>query len=76
MLFRSDAVLEQVIQRAIDSGEIQPEQVPERIARLPVDLFRHELLMTLRPLSDDAIEEIVDTIFLTLLDTRSPKPPL
>jgi AcrR family transcriptional regulator len=65
-----DAVLEEVIQRAIDRGEIQPEQVTERIARLPVDLFRHELLMTLRPLSDEAIEEIVDTIFLPLLDWR------
>jgi AcrR family transcriptional regulator len=65
-----DAVLEEVIQRAIDRGEIRPEQVTERIARLPVDLFRHELLMTLRPLSDDAIEEIVDTMFLPLLEWR------
>jgi AcrR family transcriptional regulator len=65
-----DAILEEVIQRAIDRGEIQPEQVTERIARVPVDLFRHELLMTLRPLSDEAIEEIVDTIFLPLLEWR------
>jgi AcrR family transcriptional regulator len=65
-----DAVLEQVIQRAIDRGEIQPEQVTDRIARVPVNLFRYELLMTLRPLSDEAIEEIVDTIFLPLLEWR------
>jgi AcrR family transcriptional regulator len=68
-----DAVLEQVIQRAIDRGEIQPEQVTDRIARLPVDLFRYEILMTLRPLSDEAIVEIVDTIFLPLLDWRKPR---
>lgn len=65
-----DAILEQAIQRAIDRGEIQPEQVTGRIARLPVDLFRYEILMTLRPLSDEAIEEIVDTIFLPLLEWR------
>jgi len=65
-----DAVLEEVIQRAIDRGEIRPEQVTDRIARLPVNLFRYEILMTLRPLSDEAIEEIVDTIFLPLLEWR------
>jgi AcrR family transcriptional regulator len=65
-----DAVLEEVIQRAVDRGEIQPEQVTDRIARLPVNLFRYEILMTLRPLSDEAIEEIVDTIFLPLLEWR------
>ena len=39
-----DAFLEDAVQRAIDRGEIQPEQVTERIARLPVDLFRYEIL--------------------------------
>ncbi|OHV05763.1 TetR family transcriptional regulator [Mycobacterium talmoniae] len=67
--------LDEVIQRAIDRGEIQPEQVPERIARLPVDLFRYEILMTLRPLADEAIEEIVDTIFLPLLRSRRTAEP-
>lgn len=68
-----DGVLEQVIRRAIDRGEIQPEQVTDRIARLPVELFRYEILTTLRPLSDEAIEEIVDTIFLPLLDWRKSR---
>lgn len=70
-----DAVLEQAIQRAIDRGEIDPERVTERIARLPVDLFRHEILMTLQPLPEEAIEEIVDTIFLPLLDRRTRERP-
>jgi AcrR family transcriptional regulator len=60
-------ILEQAIQRAVDRGEIDPSRVTDRIARLPVDLFRHEILMTLQPLADEAIEEIVDTIFLPLL---------
>ena len=70
-----DALMDEIIQRAIDRGEIQAEQVTERIAHLPVDLFRHELVMTLQPLSDETIEEIVDTIFLPLLDGRLPKSP-
>ncbi|HEY3994580.1 MAG TPA: TetR/AcrR family transcriptional regulator [Mycobacterium sp.] len=65
-----DAALEQIIHPAIERGEIQPEQVTDRIARVPVELFRYEILMTLQPLSDDAIVEIVDTIFLPLLDWR------
>ena len=68
-----DAVLEQVIQRAIDRGEIQPEQVTDRIARVPVSLFRYEILMTLRPLSDETIEEIVDDIFLPLIERRKDR---
>ncbi|MGB3481959.1 MAG: TetR/AcrR family transcriptional regulator [Mycobacterium sp.] len=71
-----DASLEQAIQRAIDRGEIDPELVTNRIARLPVDLFRYELLVTLQPLSDDTIDEIVDTIFLPLVGWRQLSPPL
>lgn len=67
---RRDAALDQAIQRAIDRGEIEPDQVTERIVRLPVDLFRYEVLMTLRPLPDEAIEEIVDTVWLPLLERR------
>jgi AcrR family transcriptional regulator len=66
-------VLEEAIQRAVDRGEVRPEQLTERIARLPVDLFRYEILTTLRPLADETIEEIVDTIFLPLLDRRKPE---
>lgn len=62
-----DAVLDQLIARAVARGEVRPGQVSGRVARLPVDLFRHELLMTLQPVSDGVIEEIVDDIFLPLV---------
>ncbi len=65
-----DDSLEQAIQRARDRGEIGLSPIPQRIAQLPVDLFRYELLVTLQPLADETIEEIVDTIFLPLLDRR------
>ena len=62
-----DSVLDEAIQRAIARGEIQAEHVTERIARLPIDLFRNELIFTLRPVPDETILEIVDTIFLPLV---------
>ncbi|MCA2262651.1 TetR/AcrR family transcriptional regulator [Mycobacterium marseillense] len=70
---RRDDALEQAIQRAVDRGEIERDQLTERIARLPVDLFRYEVLMTLRPLPDEAIEEIVDTVWLPLLERRKAR---
>jgi AcrR family transcriptional regulator len=66
-----DGVLRQAIQRAVARGEIRPGQISERIARLPFDLLRHEVLMTLQPVPDAAIEEIVDTIFLPLVHRES-----
>ncbi|HEY1841067.1 MAG TPA: TetR-like C-terminal domain-containing protein, partial [Mycobacterium sp.] len=62
-----DAILDETIERAVARGEIAPGQVSGRVARLPVDLFRHELLMTLQPVSDHVIEEIVDDVFLPLV---------
>jgi AcrR family transcriptional regulator len=62
-----DAMLDEVIERAVARGEIKPGQVSERVARVPVDLFRYELMMTLRPVPERVIEEIVDCVFLPLV---------
>jgi AcrR family transcriptional regulator len=62
-----DALLAEVIERAVARGEVQPGQVSERVARLPIDLFRHELMMTLKPVADEVIDEIVDSVFLPLV---------
>jgi AcrR family transcriptional regulator len=62
-----DALLADVIRRAVARGEVEPGQISERVARLPIDLFRHELMMTLRPVPDQSIVEIVDDVFLPLV---------
>ncbi len=62
-----DAVLDEVIERAVARGEIKPGQVSARVARVPVDLFRYELMMTLEPVPARVIEEIVDDVFLPLV---------
>ena len=67
ILGRHGSATDQIVRRGVERGEIDPAKLTPRIARLPVDLFRQEILMTLRPLPDDAIKEIVDTIFLPLV---------
>jgi AcrR family transcriptional regulator len=62
-----DALLAEVIRRAVARGEVTPGQISERVARLPIDLFRHELMMTLRPVPDQSIMEIVDDVFMPLV---------
>lgn len=66
MIGRGSA-MEPIIERAIARGEIDPAKLTPRIARLPIDLFRHEVLMTLTAVAPETIVEIVDTIFLPLV---------
>ena len=57
-----------VLRRAQERGEIDLDAVPERVQNLPFDLMRHELLMTLAPVSDDFIASVVDDVFVPLVD--------
>lgn len=56
-----------ILDRGIERGEVDPDRLTPRIVALPTDLARHEVLMTLKPLSDEVIREIVDNIFLPLV---------
>jgi AcrR family transcriptional regulator len=60
----SDSV---IIARAIERGELDPARITPRVAALPFDLFRHEVLMSQAPVPDDVIEEIVDSIALPVM---------
>jgi hypothetical protein len=40
---------------------------PARLLNLPFDLFRHDIFMTMRAVSDESIHEIVDEVWLPLL---------
>ncbi|AGZ40931.1 TetR/AcrR family transcriptional regulator [Actinoplanes friuliensis] len=65
-----ETAMEQIVGRAVQRGEVDPAQLTDRIVQLPVDLFRHQLLMTARAVPDADIIEIVDTIFTPAV-TRS-----
>ena len=49
--------------------------VSPRLAALPFDLFRHEVLTTLHPVPDSTITEILDQVVLPLLHYRPTRPP-
>jgi AcrR family transcriptional regulator len=56
-----------IMKRAMDRGEIPARELPPRVVSVPFDLVRHQIMMTLKPLSHDAILEIVDDVFLPLV---------
>ncbi|NPD14967.1 TetR/AcrR family transcriptional regulator [Xinfangfangia sp. D13-10-4-6] len=61
---------QQILDRAIARGEVAPERITPRLLRLPVDLARHEMMITFQPLSEPDIYEIVDDIVLPLWTAR------
>jgi AcrR family transcriptional regulator len=56
-----------VLQRAVERGEVDPDRLSPRIASLPGDLVRHDLIMNRAPVPDETLVEIVDRIFLPLV---------
>ncbi|GIE88657.1 hypothetical protein Are01nite_51370 [Actinoplanes regularis] len=62
---------ETLLDRAVQRGEVDPAVVSPRLASLPFDLFRHEILTTLQPVPDAVVEEILDQIALPLLRRSS-----
>jgi AcrR family transcriptional regulator len=66
-----DEIMAGVLERAAARGEIR-EPISPRIARLPLDLLRHELILTHQPPSQQTLEEIVDEIFLPLVLAHAP----
>jgi AcrR family transcriptional regulator len=63
-------VVEQLLARAARRGEIASADVPRRVAALPSDLLRHELLLRHREAPDAFLAEIVDEVFLPLVRRR------
>jgi AcrR family transcriptional regulator len=62
----SGEVMAIVLDRAAARGEARTDVSP-RVARLPFDLLRHELILTHQPPSQRVLEEIVDEVFLPLV---------
>lgn len=56
-----------VLDRAAERGEIDAAKLTARIRGLAFDLYRHELLMTLKPVPEDVIESIIDEVVLPLM---------
>jgi AcrR family transcriptional regulator len=65
-------VMATILDHARVRGEIIGD-VPARIASLPIDLFRHEVILRRTPPSRQVIDDIVDRVFLPLVH-RSDNP--
>jgi len=59
-------VMTTILKHAADRGEARTD-VPARVATLPTDLFRQELLTSRTPPPDRVLTEIVDEVFLPLV---------
>ena len=66
----TERAAERAAERAVGRGEIDPARLTPRIASLPFDLWRHEVMMTLRPVPDHVLRQIVDDIFVPLVARR------
>lgn len=59
--------VEQAVDRAVERGDIDPAHLTPRIIGLPFALFRNEYFMSLEPVPDEVLQEIVDDIFMPLV---------
>ncbi|CAM3930567.1 TetR/AcrR family transcriptional regulator [Cohnella lubricantis] len=59
--------IKEILNRAVQRGEVDPRRVKDRVVTLPIDLIGFELLSTHEPISVQAIEEIIDDIFLPIV---------
>jgi len=60
----------EIWERAIARGEADPARLTPRVRRLYFDLFRDQLMMTLKPMPESDIDEVLDEIVLPLVRPR------
>jgi AcrR family transcriptional regulator len=58
---------DEIFRRAHERGEINRDKIPPAVLAMPFDLLRHDLLVTLKPMSEKRILEIIDDLFLPLV---------
>lgn len=59
-----------ILRNAEARGEVRLDKLSPRVISLPADLLRYELMTTHEPLSEAAISEIIDDIFLPLVRAK------
>jgi AcrR family transcriptional regulator len=64
---RNSKIMREILTRGVGRGEIAAEKLTPRLAALPFDLVRYQLMVLRQPLSAEDIKEIVDRIFLPLV---------
>ena len=62
-----------LLERARQRGEHVPSRVPERVTRLPYDLLRHEVFMSMRQPSDEFVVSAVDDVIMPLIEAYADR---
>lgn len=62
-----DFPMKDVLERALSRGDIDKDRLTPRVVRLPFSLVMHEVVITVKQISDTAVTEIVDQTFLPLV---------
>lgn len=65
------AAMAAILKNAELRGEIHLEKLTPRIISLPLDLLQYEVITKMQPVSDEAIVEIVDDIFMPLVHMQT-----
>jgi AcrR family transcriptional regulator len=66
-------VMKAILKQAEARGEVTTAAIPDRLITLPIDLARHEMLITGQPPTKTAITQIVDDIYTPLLELKPAK---
>lgn len=61
---------DEILDRAVARGEVDPARLTPRVRTVAFDLFRHDLLMSLKAVPDEEITAIVDEVFLPLVSAQ------
>jgi AcrR family transcriptional regulator len=69
---RTRTAMDDIFDRAIARGEVDPARLTPRVRTVAFDLFRHDLLMTMAPVDEKNLESIVDEVFLPLVLRSAP----
>jgi AcrR family transcriptional regulator len=60
-------VMMTVLTQAQERGELRPQALTRRVAAVPGDLLRHQMLISHDPVPDDFLVEVVDEVLLPLV---------
>ncbi|GAA4398314.1 TetR/AcrR family transcriptional regulator [Tsukamurella soli] len=76
LMLRGDSPwnVDDVFRRAHDRGEIDLARIPRGVLDVPFQLVRHDILMTMRPVSPERLRSIVDDIFWPLVAGSAGSP--
>jgi AcrR family transcriptional regulator len=59
---------DRIFTRAHERGEIDLDTISSTVMTMPFDLMRHDMLMTLKPISQERVVAIVDELFMPLVE--------